>query len=82
MRLDGPLPPSGRGAMPQQKGVPHVQPVSPTRAACSGHVFANKGVSAATSFLYAPCMSYHVPEGADLVVLEVRRAAHIVVGGL
>lgn len=39
---------------------------------CSGHVFENKGINAATSLLYAPCMSYHVPEGADLVVLEVR----------
>jgi hypothetical protein len=36
------------------------------------HVFANKGSSAATSFFFAPCMSYHAPEGADLVVVEVR----------
>lgn len=36
----------------------------------SGHVFENKGINAATSLLYTPCMSYHVPEGADLVVLE------------
>ncbi|PRW60976.1 hypothetical protein C2E21_0414 [Chlorella sorokiniana] len=34
------------------------------------HVFANKGSSAATSFFFAPCMSYHAPEGADLVVVE------------
>lgn len=40
---------------------------------CNGHVFENKGINAATSLLYTPCMSYHVPEGADLVVLEVRK---------
>ncbi|KAI7839286.1 hypothetical protein COHA_006984 [Chlorella ohadii] len=36
----------------------------------SEHVFINRAIAASTAFLYAPCLRHHVPQDADLVVLE------------
>lgn len=36
----------------------------------SDHVFVNRAIPASTAFLFATCLSHHVPPDADLVTLE------------
>ncbi len=38
--------------------------------ACREHVLVNRAIPASTAFLFATCLSHHVPPDADLVTLE------------